>query len=133
MTGPVVAVLDPRFSLFVADAVDRQLRRMRDDGIGPPRELLALVAALRSTVGHGGSALDQVRPDPQGGRMGPLALDYEDTAAALSISRSSLKRLVNCGDIPTVQIAGRPRVLAADLAAYLERLQSQRDDLRTAQ
>lgn len=48
-----------------------------------------------------------------------LVLSYEDVAARLGRSRSTVERLARSGELPTVLLGGRPCVRPADLEAYV--------------
>lgn len=53
-------------------------------------------------------------------------VSYEQAAALLSVSESTLTRLVRSGDLPTVSIGHAARVRFSDLAAFIEALPARR-------
>ena len=64
-------------------------------------------------------------PPPARDRTPRLAYSIKDAATALGISRSTLYRLINEGELRTLRIAGRRLIQAADIEAMLSRGQSQ--------
>lgn len=79
-----------------------------------PVELEAL-AALLANGRHSTPFLG----DPDGGR---LLLTYAQAAEALAVSGRTFTRLVGSGAVPTVTVAGSPRVAVGDLKAYVDGL-----------
>lgn len=55
----------------------------------------------------------------------PLLVDYADAAVLLKIGLSSLKRLVQAGDLVPVHIGRSARLRVVDVEAYIERLTEQ--------
>jgi len=53
-------------------------------------------------------------------RVEPLALTPEEVADALSVSRHTIYRLIERGDIPTVRIGRLRRVRKVDLERWME-------------
>jgi excisionase family DNA binding protein len=56
-----------------------------------------------------------------------LAVDYEEAARRLHVSRRTLQRLVASGELPTVVIGGCARVTVADLEAFVAGLDRRRE------
>lgn len=60
---------------------------------------------------------------------GPLLVTKKQAAAALSISKPTLNRLISSGNFPPPLKIGRAaRILCSDIALYLERLRQERGD-----
>jgi excisionase family DNA binding protein len=51
------------------------------------------------------------------------AFTFDEVAGRLGVSRSTVERMTRAGHLRTVSVWGRPRVTAAELRRYLERLQ----------
>lgn len=49
----------------------------------------------------------------------PQLLTYDQAAERLAVSKRQVRRLVECGAIPFVQIGGSVRIVAAALVAYI--------------
>lgn len=56
----------------------------------------------------------------------PEVLSPEEAASYLSISRRTFDRLMYSGEIPYSRVGSLPRVLRADLDAYLARTREER-------
>jgi excisionase family DNA binding protein len=64
-------------------------------------------------------------PPPAPERTPRLAYSIKDAATALGLSRTTLYKLINTGDLRTLRIAGRRLIQAADIEAMLSRARSQ--------
>lgn len=53
-----------------------------------------------------------------------LLLSVRDAAKALGIGRTTLYKLISCGAVPSVAVAGRRLIAVADLEAYVARLRA---------
>lgn len=54
-----------------------------------------------------------------------LLLPVPEAAKRLTLSRSTVQRLVDGGELPAVKIGRSRRIAVADLEAYVERLRAQ--------
>jgi excisionase family DNA binding protein len=98
---------------YIAKELGAIKRQYVENGIAWPMrfEALRLLAVSES---QRPSKFDS-EPDP--GEC--LVVDYRTAARLLSISESTLSRLIRRGEIPTVMI-GDPRIVVADLETYIE-------------
>jgi excisionase family DNA binding protein len=95
-------------------------RRYTRDGRPWDLELEALRLLAVSGVHSRSNVADLGEPE------NALLMTYETAARRLTISDSSLRRLVKSGDIPTVSVGGSIRISEADLQAYVETLDRRR-------
>lgn len=106
------------WSAHLAHAVERHRRHCRDNGIAVPVELFALVELLS---GH--QELPEPWPLPRPGDDAgvPMAVDFTEAGRLLSVSTSTVRRLVKAGDLAAVDIGQRGRRIArAELVRYLD-------------
>ena len=54
--------------------------------------------------------------------MEPLALRYKDAAYLLSVSESTVARMVRTGKLPAVLVVGSRRIKRVDVERYLNQL-----------
>jgi excisionase family DNA binding protein len=52
----------------------------------------------------------------------PLLLTIDEAGQALGLSRSSVRRLINAGDLPSVKVGGCRRISAQAIANYVSTL-----------
>jgi excisionase family DNA binding protein len=126
---------DPRLTLQLFLACrDYVARGSRVAGLAPLPELHAFKDAWREqvTAGHGGSTLADLLPLPDASPVQPRLLDYQEAAAVLAISQSTLKRLVRSGALPAVRVASMPRIRLSDLDAYVASLTVDNSTTETA-
>lgn len=105
-------------------AVQEHVKRFSRMGMRVPPELPLMVRslAIRSTEGQGGSRVGELEDICQAADVSPKLLTYDDTARVLRASPSTVKRLVRAKELSAVKVLGSPRIAAADLDAYLERI-----------
>lgn len=118
--APVPAVVAQAAALTAALLGDH-LRRCAGARVEPDPALVALAEALsRLRKVQDGSNLDAVARGVHDGHVG-LLLDLDAVAAELAVSKSTAKRLVACGDLPSLLVGGARRVRRSDLEAYVAR------------
>lgn len=70
---------------------------------------------------------EEVGPGPvEDALMTPLLLTFPETAARLRLSERTVRRLVDGGELPAVEVAGRRRIHVTDLEDYAEALRRRR-------
>lgn len=120
--GPVVAA-------HLAVAVRCYRRDAAHQGLAVPAEVGWLETALAARAGgsagvsggQSGSALDRLAELLQSPRVTPQTLSYEDAAAFLRCSLSTVKRLISRGELHPVSVGGAKRLRVDDLNRYLDR------------
>jgi excisionase family DNA binding protein len=108
-------------------ALQRYLKQLSADGKHTPPALKNLTTSLLNGLSAGlcGSPVDgfpQVLDDDP---MPPKVLRLDAVARVLSSSRSTVKRLVERGELPTMRVLGDPRIRVSDVDAYIARQPSQ--------
>jgi excisionase family DNA binding protein len=108
-----LAVTDSDEALrYIAGLLDDLRRRYRRDGFHWSPELESVRLLARG--GHGRSTLDG------GAEIGDcLAMSYDVAARRLSVSERTVRRLVESGELPRIDIGGCKRIATEDLAAYV--------------
>jgi excisionase family DNA binding protein len=56
----------------------------------------------------------------------PILMDVAETAAALRVSTATIRKAIKNSEIPSVEIAGRTRVISAHLLAIFDEAERQR-------
>ncbi len=105
---------------YVARELGDLRRRYRQDGLHWPPELESLRLLVASS-GQARPILD-VDADPSEA----LAVTYDAAAKRLSVSPRTVRRLVASGELPRVDIGGRPRITTADIDAFVKGLRRER-------
>lgn len=128
--GLALVDVSPPAAAHLSIALRRYREQLRRDGMAPPVELRALERffaerASSSAVGvHSGSALDGFAVFVNSQDVIPRTHSYEQAAGLLGCSRSTVKRLIAAGRLPTVEVGRRRRVHTADLEQYLDEQRS---------
>ena len=117
----MIVVCDLEVAGHLTLALEVYGRLMRDAGRPLPPGLATTARELRNqvTAGQGGSFADalQVAVDAVG-MDDQLLYTYDDAAARLSVSTSTVKRLVSSGRLRTVKVGSSPRVHRDELERY---------------
>lgn len=121
MTAPhlFVAALDPVSAKHLARAIDSHRRWCRDNGHHLPPALADL--AFLATAG-------QERTNPASaeelgeGAAVPTLLTFAEAGDRLRLSERTVRRLVDAGRLPAVEVASKRRIHAEDLAAFADAL-----------
>ncbi len=116
MSAPLLLVLDEPTRRHLARAVADHLRWCRVNAIPPPPLLRQLTVVLAASDGQGRPP--DAEPLPAGD-SGPVALTYDDTAVALSVSARTVRRLVSSGELPVVNLGGCRRITRRAIEKYL--------------
>lgn len=108
---------DPaRLAAHVAVALGNHLDRMRKDHQAVPSGLEELAALCRAWA-RGNASTTAAPP-----AVARQVLTVAEAAGALSVSESTVKRLIASGDLAAVSIGGSRRVPVTAITAYLDRL-----------
>lgn len=115
---------DENLAAHLAQAIARHKVAAARDGYAVPRELLQLEASARNQVGagQGGSTFDADEMNGNAEVMAPRLLTYTEAGRLMSVSDSTVKRLVVAGDLTPVHIGGAARLRISDIDAYIEGL-----------
>lgn len=116
----LVGSLEPRLASHLIHALTDHQRWCRTNGIPWPPALNGLIEGLA----NGGQRRPTDAPvaDGRDDESMLLTLDYQTAARRLSVSGRTVRRLVADGRLRAVTVGGSPRIRAADLAAYVDRL-----------
>lgn len=117
-----------------AKALQSWAKYVRSKGEEPPPELESEADLLLQavTAGHSGSAVDALDAVVHGLGMDVLLLDYATAAERLSVSKSTVKRLVDRGVLPVVHpTGGTPRIHVEDLEDYAASLRDTTGQVET--
>lgn len=117
----MILVVDDSVGRHLAHAVRAYIRELRRDGVPVPRAL-ADVAAIAATGGQVRPSLDGAPPAGEPGGVDQLTVDYRAAGDRLGVSDRTVRRLVEQGDLPAVQVAGCTRIRTSDLQEYVDAL-----------
>ncbi len=97
-----------------------RVRVERDGGAVPDSlRLLEHLASFRVTGGQEGSVFGASDSGVDDQAMTPRLLTFRQVADALGVSESSVKRVVDRGELPAVKVGGAVRVRTDDLDSYV--------------
>lgn len=113
----ILAVVDDVTRAHLAAAIAAHQAALRRNGIPVPASVRELAQALAKD-GQARPAFDDNGEPGDAGPMEKLAVDYRDAGAMVGVSDRTVRRLVQRGDLPAVDLAGCRRIRVADLVAY---------------
>lgn len=121
----IVLRLDARTAYHLAQAIEGYRRRLRVDGVRALPEGLSqlLDATVSVRSGQERSFLAEDGETPEDAAMAQL-LTLAEVADRLRVSESTVKRLKDDGRLPTVNLGRSVRVRPADLAAFVDTLET---------
>ncbi|CCH77736.1 Excisionase/Xis, DNA-binding (modular protein) [Nostocoides japonicum T1-X7] len=120
----LVLEVTPEAAGHIAVALLLHAKEARKAALDLPVGLDDLTTAFvnRARRGQDGSPLQDLWKVRQAAVVTPRLLTYADTAKALGVGESTVKRLVRRGDITAVHVLGAARIPVAEVDAYITRL-----------
>lgn len=119
--GPVSGQQHIEVLAYVIDALRRQEARHRMNRWPVPSGVADLISDIGFEVSRGqrGSTLANGHADQQIEVIRPVAVSYETAAAMLEVSVSTIKRLIQKGELTPLAFGGARRLRVADVEALV--------------